>query len=96
MLTSTPVDSAPPASSHEPEPTLALARPGQILTVVGVVGDDPLARRLVAAGIWPGVPIERIGAAPFGDPMLFRLHGYRLALRRSEAERVVVLAAGGQ
>ncbi|HIE71160.1 MAG TPA: ferrous iron transport protein A, partial [Planctomycetes bacterium] len=26
----------------------------------------------------------------FGGPMLFRIHGYRLALRRSEAARVVV------
>ena len=59
--------------------------------VVRVDGDDALAERLRAAGLWPGTVVERITAAPFGDPVLFRLHGYRLALRRDEANRVQVV-----
>ena len=74
---------------------LASAPAGATLIVVSVAGDDALARRLTASGLWPGVPVERIGRAPFGDPLLFRLHGYRLALRRSEASRVQVAVAGG-
>jgi len=58
--------------------------------VVGVDGDDALAQRLDAAGVWPGVRVQKIGKAPFGDPLLFRLHGYRLALRRAEAARIRV------
>ena len=58
--------------------------------VVEVTGADALAHRLAACGLWPGARVEWIGRAPFGDPLLFRLHGYRLALRRSEAERVLV------
>lgn len=69
---------------------------GGSFVVVGVDGDDALSRRLAGAGIWPGVEIELIVRAPFGDPLLFRVHGYRLALRRSEAERVLVRAAGEQ
>ena len=61
------------------------------LTIVAIVGDDDLSRRLQAAGLWPGAQIECIGRALFGDPLLFRVHGYRLALRRSEAERVRVV-----
>ncbi|MBL8736535.1 MAG: ferrous iron transport protein A, partial [Planctomycetes bacterium] len=34
------------------------------------------------------VEVECLGQAPFGDPLRFRLHGYRLALRRSEAATV--------
>ncbi|MBZ0150498.1 MAG: FeoA domain-containing protein [Planctomycetes bacterium] len=59
-------------------------------TVVHVAGDDALSRRLAASGFWSGAVVERLGAAPFGDPLLFRLHGYRIALRREEAARVVV------
>jgi Fe2+ transport system protein FeoA len=32
------------------------------------------------------VRVEHV--APFGDPIAYRLHGYRLALRRREACRV--------
>ena len=45
-----------------------------------------------SAGLWPGAVVQRITNAPFGDPMLFRVQGYRLALRRSEAARVRVTA----
>ncbi|MBL8748413.1 MAG: ferrous iron transport protein A [Planctomycetes bacterium] len=75
--------------------TLAALRRGGMGTVAAVAGDDALARRLIAAGIWPGVVVELLGAAPFGDPLLFRLHGYRLALRRAEAERVSIVPVEG-
>tara|TARA_R110002072_G_scaffold27804_2_gene90178 strand:- start:4941 stop:5348 length:408 start_codon:yes stop_codon:yes gene_type:complete len=63
--------------------------------VQGVDGEDAIAERLTASGIWYGAVVERIASAPFGDPILFRVHGYRLALRRSEAERVRVIAGSG-
>lgn len=66
--------------------------------MIAVQGADELAQRLVAAGLWPGTSVVRLTAAPFGDPLLFLVHGYRLALRRSEAARVAVAphgAAGG-
>jgi ferrous iron transport protein B len=66
---------------------------GQVYEVARVGGGDALARRLSSAGVWPGARLELIASAPFGDPLLFRLHGYRLALRRSEADRIVVWAA---
>ena len=69
---------------------LLLAARGQQVVIVEVTGGDALAHRLAACGLWPGTRIEWIGRAPFGDPLLFRLHGYRLALRRSEAQRVLV------
>jgi Fe2+ transport system protein FeoA len=70
----------------------ALAAP---VRVVAIEGDDPLSERLAAAGLWPGVVVERLASAPFGGPMLFRVQGYRLALRRSEAARVRVTASAG-
>jgi len=63
---------------------------GQFVQVVGVDGDDPIARRLNDLGIREGVQIEVIRRAPLGDPTLFELCGYQLCLRRTESARVQV------
>lgn len=70
--------------------TLAQAKPGGSYRVLAVRGEDLLADRLLAAGLWPGAVVAGLWHAPWGDPQLFRLHAYRLALRRAEAERVTV------
>jgi len=72
-----------------PATTLASAALGQWLQVEGVIGDDALAQRLRVSGLWAGTLVEFVAKAPFGGPLLFKLHGFRLALRRSEAERVL-------
>ncbi|MBR57946.1 MAG: iron transporter [Myxococcales bacterium] len=68
---------------------------GAAVEVDHVVGDDPLSQRLVALGFWPDARIMVEQCAPLGDPTLYSLHGYRLALRRDEAVRVVVRAVVG-
>ena len=73
---------------------LARARRGERLRVAGIDGEDALAARLRASGLWEDAEIAIVGAAPFGDPLLVELHGFRLALRRSEAARVRVLPLG--
>lgn len=70
--------------------TLDRAAPGAVVRVIGVDGDDALARRLEDLGFWRGSEVRVDRVAPFGDPVQFRLHGYRLALRKSEAKRVLV------
>ncbi len=55
-----------------------------------VDGNDVLARRLANLGFWPGTPVSAVRRAPFGEPIQFALRGMRVALRRSEAERVLV------
>ncbi len=55
-----------------------------------VTGDDTLAVRLMEMGLIEGEEIELIGVAPFGDPLEFSVRGYRLSLRKNEAQRVVV------
>lgn len=59
-------------------------------TVVRVEGDDAIAHRLIDLGFWPGTEVELVRRAPFGDPIQLALRGFRLALRKSEARRVVV------
>jgi len=74
--------------------SLAQSRVGRKYLVVAIDGADAIAERLADSGLWTGALIERLARAPFGDPLLFRLHGFRLALRASEADRVRVVEAG--
>lgn len=76
--------------SSDNETSLEFERKGATVQVVGVVGDDPVARRLIDLGFRPGTEVQVERVAPFGDPVQYRLHGYRLALRKCEARRVLV------
>ena len=58
--------------------------------VLAVHGDDPVSLRLLEMGVTAGVHVEVIGAAPLGDPIELEIRGYRLSVRRSEAERIEV------
>lgn len=64
--------------------------PGAVVRVRRVTGDDVLARRLVDLGFWPGTRVQVVRRAPLGDPIQYALRGFRIALRRSEAARVLV------
>ena len=71
--------------------TLADLVEGQSAVVADVIGDDAVAQRLMEMGLTDGEPVRLIGFAPMGDPIEFSLRGYRLTLRKSEAQRVTVL-----
>lgn len=75
------------------ERDLSHLRPGQSARVVAVLGDDGPSQRLRDLGFWPGVEVAVVTRAPFGDPTVYRLQGYRIALRRDEAARVEIEAA---
>lgn len=67
---------------------LAQLETGQAGRVVQVVGSGEVSRRLLEMGITPGTEVRLLRAAPLGDPLEFELRGYRLSLRRSEAEQI--------
>lgn len=50
--------------------------------------------RLAELGLTPGQTVRLLRRAPLGDPLELLVRGYRLALRRDEAEAVEVEAAG--
>jgi ferrous iron transport protein A len=80
----------PMSSTARPPRPLADLPDGACAEVVGVAGDDVLAHRLIAAGLWAGTRVEVLRRAPFGGPLELALRGFRLALRRTEARRVLV------
>ncbi len=63
---------------------------GERATVVQVTGADEVSVRLLEMGLTPGASLELIGVAPLGDPVELSLRGYRLSLRKREAQLVDV------
>ena len=65
--------------------------PGQQGIVGGLetVSHD-VRERLLEMGLTKGIAISVIRIAPLGDPIEVELRGYRLSLRRKEAEAVIV------
>lgn len=72
--------------------SLAELRPGQAAVVTKIGATGALRQRLLDMGVLPETPIEveRVGLG--GDPFWVRCQGARLALRRSEANFIMVHA----
>lgn len=63
---------------------------GRDARVTAVNGTGGVTRRLLEMGVIPGVGVQVIKKAPFGDPIEIRVRGYSLAMRRSEADAIEV------
>jgi Fe2+ transport system protein FeoA len=63
---------------------------GKNARVIAVNGSGRVARRLMEMGVIPGVAVEVVKMAPFGDPIEIRVRGYSLAMRKSEADSIEV------
>ena len=61
--------------------------------VVSVTGAGAVARRLMEMGVVPGAPVSVVKAAPLGDPLEVRVRSYHLALRRAEANTILVVTS---
>ena len=72
--------------------SLADIKPGQRAVVTTISAGGALRQRLLDMGVLPETPvdIERVGLG--GDPFWVRCQGARLALRRSEAQSILVHA----
>ncbi len=76
--------------TQESRTNLAQLAMGKSGRVVWVTGTDEVSRRLLEMGFTPGAEIRLLRAAPLGDPLEFELRGYRISLRRNEAEKIEV------
>lgn len=63
---------------------------GQSGTIVKVVGDSKLTRRLSALGCIPGTELALVRKAPLGDPLVINFRGFSLAIRRKDAASIFV------
>ncbi len=70
---------------------LSELKTGESAIVVKVLGHGGFRRRIVEMGFVRGNRVDVLLNAPLKDPIEYRLLGYNIMLRRSEAEMVVVV-----
>lgn len=63
---------------------------GQSATVVKLVGEGQIKRRIMDMGITKGAKIDVRKVAPLGDPIEVTVRGFELSLRKDEAQNVIV------
>lgn len=72
--------------------TLDQLTPGQRAIVRKIRGTGPIRRRLMDMGLVNGAEVEMLKTAPLGDPIEYKLQGYHLSLRKTEARNIEVEA----
>lgn len=71
--------------------TLGELQLGDRARITGYAVEDPAYRhQLLALGLTPGVEIDVVRFAPFGDPMEIRVRGSSLFLRKGDATSIHV------
>lgn len=61
---------------------------GQTAYVKDILGDNKLAKRLMALGCVKGTEVKVKMVAPLGDPILISFRGLDLAIRKSDAKNI--------
>ena len=67
---------------------LAIGEQGEVIKLNGA--DSLLRQRLMEMGIIRGTKISVERFAPLGDPIEINVRGYRLSLRKKEAEHILL------
>jgi ferrous iron transport protein B len=71
--------------------TLNNLKKGQDAIIESINCSDKILRNhILDMGLTPGVEVTLIKAAPFGDPLEFRLRGYELTLRKDTAAKIKI------
>ena len=63
---------------------------GEKATVDSLANESGMRRRLMDIGLVEGTVVERVGKSPAGDPSAYRVCGAVIALRREDAQKVLV------
>jgi ferrous iron transport protein A len=73
------------------EVSLNILQPGERAIIATLSALAPRVRqRLLELGMTRGSLVELVRVAPMGDPLEVAIKGYRLSLRRVEAEGILV------
>lgn len=74
--------------------TLSDMKPGERATVISLVGETGMRRRLLDIGLVENAVVECVGISPLGDPLAFRILGAVIAIRRRDGRAVTVQKKG--
>jgi ferrous iron transport protein A len=70
--------------------TLDMLSVGERATVIKVLGEGAIKRRIMDMGITKGTSIYIEKVAPLGDPLELVVRGYNLSIRRADAANILV------
>ncbi len=82
--------------AHQRETTLAQLEIGTPAAVSAVGGEGRLRQHFLDMGLIPGARVTVVKYAPMGDPMEMIIQGYKLTLRKEDAEKILVIAEGAE
>ncbi len=69
---------------------------GQSAVITATGGEGALRQHLIDMGVIPGAEVTFEKAAPMGDPIEVRIHGYELTLRLADAELIEIVPGGAE
>ena len=69
---------------------LSSLKPGESGVIDSVHTSPEITLKLLEMGIGPGENIRYVRKSPFGDPSVFELMDYQLALRKSESDKILL------
>ena len=71
--------------------TIANLKVGEKATIVNITADKKLYERLTDFGLTDGCVVEIIRVAPLGDPILIKVRGCQIALRKVDSAFIEVV-----
>lgn len=74
--------------------TLAGLKPGSRAVILGLTASGEMRRRLEDIGFVPSTSVVCIRYSPLGDPLAYRIRGSIIALRRKDAETILIREEG--
>lgn len=63
---------------------------GEKVIITGVIENHPSSRRILEIGFTPGQEIELMNKSIFNDPLAFSVRGTLIAIRKNEADCIIV------
>ena len=60
--------------------------------ITKVLGRGAFRKRIIEMGFVQGQEVEVVRSAPLGDPVYYKVMGYNVSLRKSDAELVEVVS----
>lgn len=75
--------------------SLSGLRAGEYGRIIRLLSNGHLRRRYQDLGIIPGTLIKCVMQSPFGDPHAYLVRGAVIAIRNSDAEKILITPPGG-
>lgn len=63
---------------------------GDTAFINNISGDEKLTKRLLALGCIKGTEVRLKSVAPFGDPLLLSIRGFDIAIRKKDAQNILI------